>query len=187
MDISQVKTWVVSSDHMVRPKNPYDNWSDADYRKESLVAFEDFATQHTYHTDPTLAPGDYPAEKFGDVVWQYSVTSGRSWEIEIDEDTHRDSLNVGLLTRLYLGLAAPISNENKEGEDAGWIGVRDRLPEIDTNTQSSNVYLVLSDTLIFQARLINFGEQTIWVPILPCITNYSITHWMPLPSPPKSI
>lgn len=121
MTLQQIKTWTVTADHLVRPKNdlPSYEWWDSHYDKEDWAEFESFANQHTYSCDPTLAPGDYPGEKFGDVVWQFTDTSfDDNWHNE-NEDTyerypryelyeaHAKALDAKYITRQYL----PISDQ----------------------------------------------------------------------------
>lgn len=61
-----------------------------------------------------------------------------------------------------------------------WISVKDRLPEIETDTLLVCVKSydgdLLSDTDGFQdGKFVYWSNQT----------GCSITHWMPLPEPPK--
>lgn len=65
-----------------------------------------------------------------------------------------------------------------------WISVKNRLPKY-----SQYVIVNSSETIpIFMARRISTnvnGEE--WMVFGSCRRIYSITHWMPLPEPPKDI
>lgn len=75
----------------------------------------------------------------------------------------------------------------------GWISVKERLPEleiieeyfdkVDKNTHS---YKLSKDVLVFTSsdgividKLENDGDGASWV------NDIEVTHWMPLPEPPK--
>ena len=67
-----------------------------------------------------------------------------------------------------------------------WISVEDRLPEDD-----NFVLVVISGkhrniTYIKALELASYTADEGWiVELCPCWTNPGITHWMPLPEPPK--
>lgn len=78
----------------------------------------------------------------------------------------------------------------------GWVSVKDRLPEIDERVLVFGVgkyeYFVgstmtaitcMSDANLIDCRL---KTQPYWLePWQYYLTDYEITHWMPLPEPPK--
>lgn len=82
-----------------------------------------------------------------------------------------------------------------EQDARGWISVKDRLPE-----HGKQVLLIAygwSDTTIYLGRLEHMSSETSWLTGLTskesewCIQGWSylkeplVTHWMPLPKPPK--
>lgn len=74
-----------------------------------------------------------------------------------------------------------------------WISVKDRLPEVDTNVvvyaegKNDPIYRIvitsMSDKNIFDPRI---KREPYWrEPWQFFDTMYEITHWMPMPEPPK--
>jgi len=216
MNFTDIKTWVVSADHKARPKNPNRKPTESHYyqRKEEGISWGDYlykdwqkieqeCKDHTYSVDETLALGEYPAEIFGDVVWQYSVTRGMSWEFEIDEDTHRDSLIVGLPTRQFLPLKQ-IDNQiftvippdstsftvtdkimkEAEGKEQGgeWISVKDKLPEL-----GLEVLLLVDFSGKYKIGFLNINNEWYIYETGGSHKLKSVSYWHELPSPPKSI
>ena len=66
-----------------------------------------------------------------------------------------------------------------EQDAPGWISVKDRLPE------TSGYYLVCTYTAFYRTQCISkvFFDGKLWGSIRKRYAN--ITHWMPLPEPPK--
>lgn len=63
-----------------------------------------------------------------------------------------------------------------------WISVKDKLPE--TNNGWSGPVLVFTVTGIVEISDFNKGSQNdIWSWL--GLGSYEVTHWMPLPEPPK--
>lgn len=61
-----------------------------------------------------------------------------------------------------------------------WISVKDRLPEID------NEYIVALDFLEVKSTTMNFMSVTNkWHTMSSLDISKRVTHWMPLPEPPK--
>ncbi len=82
----------------------------------------------------------------------------------------------------------------KESKD-GWISVKDKMPEYDkevliyavskTTNEPKVAISYLMDKFYFGSRPINL-EEPIWhEPWQYFRANNTITHWMPLPEPPK--
>lgn len=78
----------------------------------------------------------------------------------------------------------------------GWISVKDRLPEIDERVLVFGVgkydcfigTTQIAITHMSDRNLINchIKTQPYWIaPWQYFLTDYEITHWMPLPEPPK--
>lgn len=82
-----------------------------------------------------------------------------------------------------------------EQDAPGWISVNDRLPEL-----GEQVLLIAygwSDTTVYLGRLEHMSPETSWLTGITskesewCIQGWSylrepvVTHWMPLPEPPK--
>lgn len=65
-------------------------------------------------------------------------------------------------------------------EASGWISVTDRLPEL-----RREVLVCLANRMVFMAW--SYGPDTWWETRLGFLrrTDYTPTHWMPLPDPPK--
>ena len=62
---------------------------------------------------------------------------------------------------------------------AEWISVKDRLPDKNGN------YLVSVTSDFAGVHVANFqsGEAFLWYPFI----KSDVTHWMPLPEPPKEV
>ena len=63
-----------------------------------------------------------------------------------------------------------------------WINVKDRLP----NPHKQHVLVVLSNkTVHFATDWVDWpdGHVTFWIPFYE--RWFDVTHWMPLPEPPK--
>jgi hypothetical protein len=74
MQFTDIKTWIITTDHKARPCNPFDYDSSVEY-----TAYERFATSskdHVYHTDESLQPGEYPAGIFHTPSWQVKLSNG---------------------------------------------------------------------------------------------------------------
>ena len=77
-------------------------------------------------------------------------------------------------------------------EKEQWISVKDKLPEIDINDnwnkktgQSKDVW-TYSDFGMKKGRYFHHGEHSIWrIDGASCTNGIEVTHWMPLPQPPK--
>lgn len=79
--------------------------------------------------------------------------------------------------------------------DGDWIRVEDRLPEYDkevlihavskTTNESKIAISYLMDKFYFGSRPINLKEPIWHEPWQYFGANNTITHWMPLPEPPK--
>lgn len=82
-----------------------------------------------------------------------------------------------------------------EQDAPGWISVKDRLPEL-----GEQVLLIAygwSDTTVYIGRVEHMNPETSWLTGITskesewCIQGWSylkeplVTHWMPLPNPPK--
>lgn len=228
MNLQYVKTWTVTADHKARPKNPYDNWNEPDYRKESLVSFETFATQHVYHTDETLKPGEYPAEsvklqRLCMYSWNqpnYKPVSEEWYQDMKDASENKFKSQIELLIdvevlqndqwvfiratqseinewketnkwfkiREYPQLNTARNQPEVKQQGGEWISVEDRLPEIGVNViihcidrDFENdpevvigwVYRIMDNIPWWQSIHANEDE------------DLTITHWMPLPKPPK--
>lgn len=74
-----------------------------------------------------------------------------------------------------------------------WIPVTERLPEVDKEVLvfavgKSNDFssvIAITDRMIFRLFPSSEGVETWRSPWQYFMTNYEITHWMPLPEPPK--
>ena len=61
-----------------------------------------------------------------------------------------------------------------------WISVKDRLPDID------NEYIVALDFLEVKSTTMNFMSMpSKWYTMSSIDVSKRVTHWMPLPEPPK--
>lgn len=113
MNLTDIKTWVVNADHKARPKNSYEQFVPS--RSCINTKWQEFnaeAAQHTYSTDETLPPGEYPAEMFDSPVKQCRHLHC-DWQ---DGEPTFEIPNVGWLTRWYLPLKSIIKKEVKEQE-----------------------------------------------------------------------
>lgn len=63
-----------------------------------------------------------------------------------------------------------------------WISVKDRLPTEETNVLVFAVSRYASGQEIFIDRMMQSKDGLIWVYTQ---NHYEITHWMPIPEPPK--
>lgn len=62
-----------------------------------------------------------------------------------------------------------------------WIPVEERLPEIPRNDwKSNNVLFVVNGEIFYGYR----GKYTWHAPFVS-FNNHEVTHWMPLPQPPR--
>ena len=71
-------------------------------------------------------------------------------------------------------------------EQPGWISVKYRLPEEKMNPYTQDyqeVICLLSTRFGNDVRVYKFGRGHFWNG--PCEIDKYITHWMPLPAPPK--
>jgi len=73
-----------------------------------------------------------------------------------------------------------------------WISVKDRLPthKIDRygDEVSQEVLVYHRDRKFFVARYFHHHadlESPYWIDSLDTVVAYPVTHWMPLPEPPK--
>lgn len=74
-----------------------------------------------------------------------------------------------------------------------WIPVTERLPKVGEDVlvfavEKSNDFpsvIAISDRMIFRLFPASDGVETWRSPWQSFMTNYEITHWMPLPEPPK--
>ena len=71
---------------------------------------------------------------------------------------------------------AELESTPKESED-GWVAVEDRLPEID-----KNVLGVVKDLYEPYVYTVRFDGTQWYRPY----KNITVTHWQPLPTPPKT-
>lgn len=62
-----------------------------------------------------------------------------------------------------------------------WISVKDRFPDPPTNDCDHLSHLVTDGKTVHQADFVYFSP---WTWILP-YKMQNVTHWMPLPDPPK--
>lgn len=76
-------------------------------------------------------------------------------------------------------LAERIAADMLEQDVPGWISVKDRLPP------TRGYYLVCTYTAYYRTQCISkvFFDGKLWGSVRKRYTN--ITHWMPLPEPPK--
>lgn len=79
--------------------------------------------------------------------------------------------------RLVERIAADILEQDTK--KAGWINVKDRIPP------TRGYYLVCTYTAFYHTQCISkvFFDGKLWDSVRKRYTN--ITHWMPLPEPPK--
>lgn len=70
---------------------------------------------------------------------------------------------------------AEIKSLRKQLAECQWISVDDRLPEFDTYILVFNGYQIVAEYL--RNEFFRSGDN--------CV--YGVTHWMPLPTPPKAI
>ena len=62
---------------------------------------------------------------------------------------------------------------------SGWISVKERLPEKDTSVLFSD-----KESVFLGFLLSDMGHDPFWSSY-DYLENHNITHWMPLPEPPK--
>lgn len=78
---------------------------------------------------------------------------------------------------------------NEYGVDCLWISVKDRLPEAKVNWITEDWQRVLcccdfgGDPRRVDVRAYQFADEHFWHG--PLIMDSVVTHWMPLPEPPK--
>lgn len=101
------------------------------------------------------------------------------------------------LTRFYDGVVTAKQLIDEQPTVSGWISVKDRLPMIDENVlvfAQGKEDGFIGETKIAIAYMTDctyFGGSPIKVeprwrcPLQFFLTDYEITHWMPLPKPPK--
>lgn len=62
-----------------------------------------------------------------------------------------------------------------------WVSVKERLPE----GIGDKVQVALSDSTVLVGRLYSNGWAAFFMDGESLVTERSVTHWMPLPEPPK--
>lgn len=193
MKYEDITTWSVSKG-VATPKNPYIITND---RLENATPsfwgpyhqFEQLVQQHTYVTN---APdGIYSADRFGEIVWQFRFTwdacdnsDDYYWRDASEGDykrfgcfkdysQHCDSLLMEARKSL------PFIDQVKEAESpkfGEWISV-------DTPPENRTMVLIYHADGMDLARYkhscyyLNDGLDRL----------VTVTHWMPLPSPPKTL
>ena len=63
-----------------------------------------------------------------------------------------------------------------------WINVKDELPKPKTNCLAHYVHSYSNDDGYYAIGVIFYDGQK-----FNCFDAYKVTHWMPLPEPPKDI
>lgn len=104
-------------------------------------------------------------------------------EEEIEAEKSYDDYDKGVTTGLRIALRDIKKQPTIETEpDKGWIGAEDRLPD------KSQKVLVFYKALGQENNIHNDVMATNWRTkkgdFIPC-DGYKVTHWRPLPEPPK--
>jgi hypothetical protein len=83
---------------------------------------------------------------------------------------------VGLIVDHLLDKGVTFATDTKVGDK--WISVDDRLPENDAKVLVCDTREDYVSSWVYFGDGLWFGEEVVW-------TTKDITHWMPLPEPPK--
>ncbi len=77
----------------------------------------------------------------------------------------------------------------KQPENNGWISVEERLPSIDEDDVFNKEHKISKPCLVWEGDTHYFGVyhhvQDSWV-VYGRLGNINVTHWQPLPEPPKN-
>ena len=66
-----------------------------------------------------------------------------------------------------------------------WVSVKDRLPTETINALTRDFDEVICATVFGDVRCYKYGHQHFWHG--PGIMDEYVTHWMPIPEPPKEV
>lgn len=108
-----------------------------------------------------------------EVIELMQITRNATAECEADKSM---SLTVQTMVKAYDLAIAALTEKTKRERNGGWISVADRLPE---EGQSAIAYFVNGF-----CHLVKFKNDK-WEHHHRIICNSTITHWQPLPQPPK--
>lgn len=112
----------------------------------------------------------------------------RTGLVKTDTDVDYNQFSFDWIARYIEARPTAVTERKQE-----WISVQDRLPEVGEEVlvfavgksgDFSNV-ITITDRMIFRLFPSSEGVETWSSPWQYFMTNYEITHWMPLPEPPK--
>lgn len=71
-----------------------------------------------------------------------------------------------------------------------WISVKDRLPELPGTSWASKMVIACKESrwvapMIYERAIVRGKPVERWKNYWDCIAYEKVTHWMPLPEPPK--
>lgn len=118
---------------------------------------------------------DIHAHRVRDLVFKFALYSNRdgTFDARIDEEWHKETSP----DRAAAWLRAQVTDRRDALNAAlgeGWVPVGERLPDLRTHV------LAWDGTQIFTALRLT----EVWISFGPDRCG-SVTHWMPLPAPPK--
>lgn len=194
MEFKNITTWSVSKG-VATPVNPYIEFnypnaiigSRAFQMNRQRNDFEQFSQQHTYATDAPDA--SYSADCFGDTKKQWfnnRDTFDGKWQNADELESHLSFEEYSkkysnFKTRQFLPFIDQVKAESpKFGE---WISVKNRLPDEYSTIIIYGRFTRDCPNKVYEA---SFNPKSRKFHCAGIISK-NVTHWMPLPSPPKTL